>query len=104
MDSIKNDKYIYNSKTRNDILELTTLYMNYRNLYHHGFVRYGVIRNIIRHITGLKTHGHIRVIFNNLHNRDLFETKRMAGRLFYRYNPYKRVEKKETGEIIVDFN
>jgi len=105
MESYINDKIIYSNNSRDDLLKLTVLYFNYRNFYHHGWVRYSVIRNIIRHITGLRTQNHLRVIFNNLLNKELFETKRISGRLFYRYNPLKKTEPNNEDEpIILNFD
>ena len=104
MESYINDRLIYNNTNRQDLLRLTILYFDYRNLYHHGWIRYSTIRNIIRYITGLRTQNHLRVIFNNILNRELFETRRIKGKLFYRYNPHQRKEEIKDEPIILNFD
>jgi hypothetical protein len=104
MESYINDKLIYDNISRDDIIKLTVLYLDYRNFYYHGWVRYSIIRNIIRHITGLRTQNHLRVIFNNLLNAELFESKRIKGKIFYRYNPHKKKDKIEGDKIVLNFD
>lgn len=80
----------YNKKNKTQLIELSTIYLKYRNSYNQGFQRYSYFRNLIKHITGLYIPNHIRHIFNSLINKGMIDIKRDHGKIFYRFNPYQK--------------
>jgi len=83
-----------------DYEKLTSLYFSYRNVYNFGFVRYSIFKNLIRHCTSITDYKKIRTIFQNLVNKDIFETKKESNGFYYRFNPNKIKDVKEEFFII----
>ncbi len=78
---------LYNLKTKQDLIELTYLYFQFRNLYLSGFQRYIFFRNLISYVTNLNNYYSIRSIFNNLINEGSIEIKKEKKKVYYRFNP-----------------
>ena len=95
---------LYNYKTRNELINLTILYFKYRNLYNYGFQRYSFFRNLISHITNISDPYPIRSIFNNMINRKQYEIKKEQGKIYYRFNPLRKIEIKDNNPIILFFD
>jgi len=95
----------YSKKNKNELIELSTIYLKYRNCFNQGFQRYSYYRNLIKHITGLTFTNHVRHIFNSLINKGLIDIKKEQGKIFYRFNPYQKKDIIEVEKyIIVDFD
>ena len=58
----------YNKTNKRELIELSTIYLKYRNCFNNGFQRYSYYKNLIKHITGLNFTNHVRHIFNSLIN------------------------------------
>ena len=88
-------------KNRNEDYEkLTLLYFSYRNIYDMGFQKYAIFKNIIRYCTNITDYRKVRTIFQNLVNKDIFETKKISTGFFYRFNPSKIQEVKQEVFIV----
>ena len=95
----------YNKKNKNQLLELSTIYLKYRNCYNAGFQRYSYYKNLIKHITGLYLANHVRHVFNSLINQGLIDVEKKQGKIYYRFNPYQRKDNIENEDyIIVEFD
>ena len=59
-----------------DYEKLTLLYFSYRNIYKMGYLRYSIFKNLIRYCTNITDYRKIRTIFQNLVNKDIFDTRK----------------------------
>lgn len=95
----------YSKKNKRELIELSTIYLKYRNCYNQGFQRYSYFRNLIKHITGLYVTNHIRHIFNALINQDMIDIKKERGKIYYRFNPYQKKDIIDTKKyVLVQFD
>ena len=93
-------------KAKDTYEDLVILYLKFRNAYSFGFVRYGIFRKLIQYTTGIHCQKKIRIIFQNLLSRDIFDKSKYRNKnMLYRFNPEKRIETKEEKEnkLIVKF-
>ena len=82
-------------------VDLSILYLKYRNSYNTGFQKYQYYKSMIRYITDIEHNVLIRRIFDELLLKDLMEKKYVHGSVRYRFNPY---HKKEKQRIILNFD
>lgn len=82
-------------------VDLSILYLKYRNSYNNGFQKYQYYKSMIRYITDIEHNVLIRRIFDELLLKDLIEKKYVHGSVRYRFNPY---HKKEKQRIILNFD
>ena len=91
----------YNKKNKRQLLELSLIYLKYRNCFNEGYQRYSYFRNLIRHITGLVLNNHVRNIFNSLINKGFIDVKKQHGKIFYQFNPFQKKEVIESQKYII---
>jgi len=60
-----------------------------------GYLRYAIFKNLIRYCTNITDYRQIRTIFQNLVNKDVFDSKKYNKGFYYRFNPNKIQDKKE---------
>ena len=82
-------------------VDLSILYLKYRNSYNTGFQKYQYYKSMIRYVTDIEHNVLIRRIFDELLLKDLMEKKKVHGSVRYRFNPY---HKKEKQRIILNFD
>ena len=82
--------YIKKKTIKEEYLELVILYLMYRNAYNFKFQRYSFFKNLIRYITKLESQNSIRNLFAAMLDDEIFQKKEIAGRSYYRFNPYKK--------------
>tara|TARA_R100000388_G_scaffold92549_1_gene75729 strand:- start:686 stop:985 length:300 start_codon:yes stop_codon:yes gene_type:complete len=88
---------------KEEYLELTILYLMYRNAYNFGFQRYSFFRNLIKYITKLDSQNSIRNLFSSLLEDEVFQKKIICNKIYYRFNPYKK-EDVIPEKIIIHFD
>jgi len=72
-------------------VDVCSTYFQYRNIGRWGFVRYSIIKNLIRYITNIRCDRRIRRIFEALIYAGEFELRRPRKNvLLYLYNPAGR--------------
>lgn len=81
-----------NRNLKKEYFKLVKLYFAYRNCYNFNFQRYAFFRNMIRYITEISEPNFLRSLFNQLLEEDYFQVKEQNGKIFYKYNPYKKEE------------
>ena len=91
----------YNKTNKRELIELSTIYLKYRNCFNNGFQRYSYYKNLIKHITGLNFTNHVRHIFNSLINKGFIDVKKHHGKIYYRFNPYQKKDIPETENFII---
>ena len=82
-------------------VDLSILYLKYRNSYNTGFQKYQYYKSMIRYVTDIEHNVLIRRIFDELLLKDLMEKKYVHDSVRYRFNPY---HKKEKQRIFLNFD
>tara|TARA_R110000823_G_scaffold15050_3_gene49240 strand:+ start:40 stop:303 length:264 start_codon:yes stop_codon:yes gene_type:complete len=82
-------------------VDLSILYLKYRNSYNTGFQKYQYYKSMIRYVTDIEHNVLIRRIFDELLLTNLMEKKYVHDSVRYRFNPY---HKKEKQRIFLNFD
>lgn len=90
----------YNKNNKETYRRLCLTYFKSRNLYNMGFVRYSIIKNLIRYITGIDDTNIIRYIFQSLYNEGSFKSQKIFNRIHYQFNPHDKVNNCDRGLMI----
>ena len=82
-------------------VEVCSTYFQYRNIGRWGFVKYSVIKNLIRYITNLRCDRKVRRVFEALIYSGEFELRRPRKNvLLYLYNPTNRKYKYKMNGLV----
>ena len=73
-------------------VDLSILYLKYRNSYNTGFQKYQHFKSLIRYITDIEHNVLIRRLFDELLLTNLMEKKKVHGSVRYRFNPYHKTD------------
>ena len=73
-------------------VDLSILYLKYRNSYNTGFQKYQYYKSLIRYITDIEHNVLIRRLFDELLLTNLMEKKYIHGSVRYRFNPYHKTD------------
>lgn len=90
----------YNKNNKETYRRLCLTYFKSRNIYNMGYMRYSIIKNLIRYITDIDDTNIIRYIFQSLYNEGSFKSKKIFNRIHYQFNPYDKIDLSDKGSII----
>ena len=79
-----------------DYINLSFLYMEYRNAFNNHFQRYSHFKNMIKYVTGISDQKTIRYIFQKLLNKNYFDKTKDGKQTKYHLHPYKKPIPKPT--------
>ena len=68
-------------KINADLVDLSMLYLSFRNSFNFGLQRFGIWKNMIRYITGINEAKILRVIFYKLLDDNVFVKYKRGKRL-----------------------
>mgnify|MGYP003113038442 FL=1 len=90
----------YNKNNNETYRRLCLTYFKSRNIYNMGYMRYSIIKNLIRYITDIDDTNIIRYIFQSLYNEGSFKSKKIFNRIHYQFNPHDKIDLSDKGSII----
>tara|TARA_R110000772_G_scaffold60888_1_gene137296 strand:+ start:1726 stop:1995 length:270 start_codon:yes stop_codon:yes gene_type:complete len=74
-----------------ELIDISIVYLQFRNSYNFGEQRFIIWKNIISYITGITELNIIRIIFYKLLNKKIFQKIKRCKSTYYVYNPTGRV-------------
>ena len=74
-----------------DLINLSIVYLQFRNSYNFGVQKFYIWKNLISYITGLTELKIIRIIFYKLLNKKIFQKIKIGRSTYYRYNPTEKI-------------
>lgn len=75
---------------KKQMLNLVLLSFKYDNAFNEGFLKYRDWYKKISIILDIDAHNVIRIIFNELLKKKIFEKRKVKRRVEYLFNPYKK--------------
>ena len=73
-----------------ELINISTVYLQFRNSFNFGKQKFIVWKNLISFITGILDLKTVRIIFYKLLHQGIFKKIKIGKSTYYRYNPTNR--------------